>query len=104
MEPNKKERELLLKTEFNCNKGDKVTFKIDKDSYIGIVVDLVPKYEYPSSYFIKEVPDSRNKCSMWQDKDGNSIDSVLLYKMTGKKKNLPVYYTSVNITRKMENK
>ena len=100
-ETEKKNRELLLKVEFNSVKGDKVIFKVDKNTYTGIVVDLIPEHEYPSDYFIEEVPDSRNKCAMWQDENGNSINSVLLCEMTGKKKNLPVYHTSINIIRKI---
>jgi hypothetical protein len=98
MKINKKDRERLLKERFNCNKGDVVTFKIDKKTFKGTVIDLVPKYEFPSNYFTEEVPDSRNKCYMWQDENGHT-DSVLLRVMTGKKLNLPTYYTSVNISK-----
>ena len=82
---NKKERESVLKTKFNCSKGDDVFFRVDKNMYRGIVIDLIPNHEYPCNYFAVEVPDSRNKCAMWQDENG-SINSVLLCEMTGKKK------------------
>lgn len=99
---NKKEREVALKTDFDCIKGDNVIFKIDKHTYKGTVIDLVPKHEFPSAYFPEEVPDSRNKCYQWQDEDGHDINSVLICVMTGKNKNLPSYYTTVNIIRKIE--
>jgi len=98
---NKKERTLLLKTEFDCVKGDDVYFKVDKNVYRGIVVDLVPKHEHPSKYFTEEVPDSRDKSYMWED-DNGSLTSVLFRVMTGKKNNLVTYYSSREITRKVE--
>lgn len=98
---NKKDREQLLKTKFNCKKGDVVIFKVDKNKYKGEVVDLVPKHQFPSNYFTTEVPDSRDKTCTWKD-DKGSLDSVLLCVMTGKKRNLPSYYTSINIICKAE--
>ena len=93
---NKKEREQLLKSKFNCKKGDVVIFMVDKKKYKGEVIDLVPKYELPCNYLPEKIPDSRDKTCMWEDEKG-ALDSVLLCIMTGKKRNLPSYYTSINI-------
>ncbi len=95
MKLNTKEREILLRKEFECSKGDDVFFTVKKHIYRGIVVDLIPKNEEASDYFTKGIIKSNNKCNLLKNNDG--LNRVLLCVMTGKFQNVTTYYAAIDI-------
>jgi len=88
----KKERIEILESEFGVKIGERVRFtRGGTKSYYGIVIDLVPKNEYPYKYYgygDEYVPDSRLHASVWSEDN-----TVAIHVLAGKKQ-LKHYYNT----------